>query len=177
MDKHHPVDLSWQKIYVDLLGPYYRSKTGNTMILIVLDQLTKFVLFKPLRKGIADTITSSLRYEVFHEYGVPEVLHSDNRKQFVGHQMQELLEEYGVNHMPNAVYSPQANASERVNRTILAAIRTYIKSDKDHKTWYTHLSSIAGAIRNSVHCSTTFSPYYAMFERHIDARFDISHHS
>lgn len=122
MGKDHSFDVPWQRIYIDLLGPYPRSKMGNTMILIVLDQLTKFVLLKPLRTGSADSIISYLRHEIFHGFGVPEVIHSDNGKQFVSHQMEALLAEYGTRQMLNAVYFPQENASERVNRSILAAI-------------------------------------------------------
>lgn len=129
MGKQHRVDLPWQRIYVDLLGLYPRSKMGNTTILIVLDQLTKVVLLKPLRTASTDSFTAYPRHEVFHVYGVPETLHSDNGKQFIGHQMTALLNEY------NAIYSPQANVSERVNRTILAAIRAYLKDEKYHRSW------------------------------------------
>lgn len=36
----------------DLIGPYPRSKRGNTYALIVLDQLNKFVLIKPTRSTV-----------------------------------------------------------------------------------------------------------------------------
>lgn len=47
----------FQRLYVDLLGPYPRSKAKNTTILIILDHLTKFVWLKPLRVATANAIT------------------------------------------------------------------------------------------------------------------------
>lgn len=158
------VDRPWQKIYMDLLGPYPRSKKGKTMILIILDQLTKFVILKTLNKGSATDITSFVRDEIFHVYGAPEMVHTDNGVQFIGKEMKNLLSEFGVRHITTAYYSPQANASERVNRSILAAIRAYVKSD--HTTWDKNLPEIACALRNSVHSSTSCSPYFALFGRH-----------
>lgn len=40
----------FQKLYIDLLGPYPRSKKGNIGLLIVLDHFSKFHWLCPLRK-------------------------------------------------------------------------------------------------------------------------------
>lgn len=155
------VERPFQRLYVDLIGPYPRSKAGNTMALVVLDQLTKFVLIRPLRKGTSATVISYLRSEVFNVFGVPETLHSDNGTQFVSREFEKFLEEYGVRHTLTAVYTPQSNASERVNRSVLAAVRSYIRGD--HREWDVHIHEIAGALRNAVHSSTGFSPHYLTF--------------
>lgn len=88
----------WQHIYTDLLGPYPRSKSGNSHILIV-DQFSKYVLLKPLRKAITKPINSFLEKEVFHIFGVPESLMSDNGAQFISKEMKEMLDQYGVRRM------------------------------------------------------------------------------
>lgn len=64
-----------------------------------------------------------------------------------------------------ATHAAQVNASEQVNRSLLAAIRTYI--EQDQTTWDLHISSIASALRNSVHASTAQSPYYIVFGQHM----------
>ncbi len=46
----------FEKLFVDFLGPYPRSKRGNTVILIVLDHYSKFVLVKPLREASASLL-------------------------------------------------------------------------------------------------------------------------
>lgn len=165
LGSHHRIDRPFQKIYMDLLGPYPRSSNQKTTILIILDQLTKYVILKTLTKATATKVASILREEIFDVYGVPETVFTDNGVQFVGKEMKALLKEFGINHMTTAFYSPQANASERVNRSILAAIRAYIDKNK-HTAWDAHISQIASALRTSVHQSTKYSPYFSVFGYH-----------
>ena len=154
----------WQKIYIDLLGPYPRTSKGKTMILIVLDHLTKFVYLKALAKGTARLIVSFLQDEFFPLFSVPQIIHSDNGTQFKGEEFTKMVNDSGIEHIKTAYYSPQSNASERVNRSIVAAIRAYL-ADK-HTTWDKFLPQIAGALRNSVHESTGFSPHFLLFGYH-----------
>lgn len=151
----------WQKIFVDFLGPYPRSKDGHTVIFIVVDHLTKFVLLKSMASGTARNIVKYLSNEVFQLFGVPEKILSDNGVQFVGLEFKKMMEEYGIEHIRTALYSPQANASERVNRSIIAAIRAYVKVN--HREWSTYLGEIGNALRNSIHESTRYAPHFLMF--------------
>lgn len=158
------VDQPWQRLYIDLLGPYPRSKHGNTTILIILDQFSKFVVLKPLRKASAKAMVEFLESEIFHLFGVPESVLSDNGVQFRSHEFKKLFTRYGVSHIMTATHAPQVNASERVNRTLLASIRAYI--GKNHCDWDNKISAIASALRNNVHSSTGFSPHYLVFGHH-----------
>lgn len=161
MGQQVAVERPWQRLYIDLLGPYPRSKAGNTYILIVLDQFTKFVLLKPLRKASAAEVVSFLEKDVFHMFGVPESVWSDNGVQFVSKDFKALSDRYGVKHIRTATHSPQSNASERVNRSLLAAIRAYLPLDQ--QTWDSELSAIGSALRNNIHESTGFAPHYLVF--------------
>lgn len=155
----------FQHLYIDLLGPYPRSKAGNTFIFIVLDHFSKFILLKPLRNATSAEIIKFMEKEVFHMFGVPERIMSDNGKQFVSKYMNELCNTYGVKQIFTPLYSPQANASERVNRSILAAIRAYVGSD--HSKWDEKITQIASALRNTIHLSTGYSAYYLVFGRNM----------
>lgn len=157
-------DRPFQKIFVDLLGPYPRSSNNKTVILVVLDQLTKFVLLKTFPKANASKIIDYLKNEIFHVYGVAEVVHTDNGSQFVSREFQSLLSEFGIRHFKTAVYSPQSNASERVNRSILSAIRAYVKSK--HTLWDKFLPEIGNALRNCHHESIGVTPHFALFGYH-----------
>ena len=61
---------------------------------------------------------------MFHLFGVPESILSDNGDQ--SKEFKAKLTQYGVRHVYTAFHSPQANSSERANRSILAAIRSYV---------------------------------------------------
>lgn len=147
------------------MGPYPLSKSGNTYLFVVLDKFTKFVLLKPMPKASAANVTKYLESDVFHLFGIPESLLSDNGVQFKSKELESLLKKYGVTHITTAVYSPQVNASERVNRSILSAIRAYVGLDQSN--WDSKISVIAGALRSSVHDSTGFTPHYLLFGNHL----------
>lgn len=151
----------FQRLYVDILGPYPRSKQGHIGILIVLDHMSKFHWLCPLKKFTASIIQKYLLEHIFHVYGVPETLVSDNGSQFKANEFNAFLTEMGIKHVYTAIYSPQSNASERVNRSIISGIRSYLK--KDQTLWDKNLSFISCALRNAFHQTIQGSPYQAVF--------------
>lgn len=145
----------FQRLYIDLLGPYPRSKSGYIGLLIVLDHFSKFHWVCPLRKFTSSAIKDFLQSQIFHIYGVPETVISDNGSQFKANDLNAFLTSFGINHIYTAFYSPQANASERVNRSLIAGIRAFLK--KDHREWDQNLSAICCALRNAVLRTMSFS--------------------
>lgn len=151
----------FQRLYVDLIGPFPRTKRGYIGILVILDHFTKFTFLVPLKKLVTKPIVDYLQKEIFDSYGVPEVVVSDNGTQFKCKAFQAFLNKYGVKQQFTAIHSPQANASERVNRSINVALRSYIKDDQGK--WDQYLSSINCALRNSVHQTIGMTPYEVVF--------------
>lgn len=68
------------------------------------------------------------------------------------------------NILPLQFFLPQANAYERVNRSVIAAIRAYITGNR--LNWGQHISAIQHALRTTVHPSTGFTPHYLVFGEH-----------
>jgi transposase InsO family protein len=160
MGKPMSSDRPFQKLYLDILGPYPRSKSGNTGLLIVVDHNTKFHFLQPLKKFTSSKICEFLE-NVFYTFGVPETVLTDNGSQFKSGYFKAFLTQFGVSQICTAIYSPQANASERLNRSVLAAIRAYI--GKEHINWDMNLNEINASIRANIHRSTGYSPYYLCF--------------
>ncbi|XP_059222061.1 uncharacterized protein K02A2.6-like [Stomoxys calcitrans] len=148
----------FQRLYIDLLGPYPRSRSGNISFLIVLDHLTKFHWLCQLKSFTSKNIIRYLESNVFHIYGVPEIVVSDNGTQFRANDFNKFLTSYGVKHIYTALYSPQSNASKRVNHSLIAGIRAYL--GKDHRCWDETISAISCSLRNSFHESISSSPYH-----------------
>lgn len=96
---------------------------------------------------------------------LPESIVSDNGSQFRAVKLNKFLKSYGVSHVYTAVHAPQANASERVNRSILSAIRSY--TNHDHQDWDANLSKISCALRSPIHSSIGTSPYFVAFGQHM----------
>jgi len=102
-------------------------------IFIVLDHYSKFASLKAVKKMTVDVIVKYLQLELFHTFGGPETVVSDNGSQCYSEPFQKILNQHKISHSLTAVYAPQANASERVNRSVIAAIRSYIREDQ--KDW------------------------------------------
>ena len=164
MGKQLSVERPFQHLFIDLLGPYPRSKHGNSYLLIVLDQFSKFVFLNTFRQANAQNIVAYLSSVVFGLFGVPESILSDNGVQFVSKHFTGFLRDLSVKHIFTASHSPQANSSERVNRSIIAAIRAYVAEDQ--REWDLKIDQISSALRSSTHSSTKFTPHYLVFGTH-----------
>jgi hypothetical protein len=66
-----------QKLFIDFVGKFPRSKSGNTYALVCIVAFTKFVWIFPVREASTATTIRALNF-VFAVFGVPEILVSDN---------------------------------------------------------------------------------------------------
>lgn len=117
-------------------------------------------------KATTAAVIRFLENYVFLLFGVPNILISDNGPQFIARVFKQFLEKYNVEHWNLASYRPNPNPTERVNRVIVAAIRSSLEG-KTQKDWDQGIQFIASAIRDSVHDSTGYSPYFINFGRNM----------
>lgn len=164
MGRPKVASMPWQVISVDYMGTFPRSRSGNTMLLVVTDHFSKFVLIQPMREAKAESLVKFLESMVFLLFGVPEILISDNGPQFKSLLFDTLMKKYHVSHWKNANYHPANNPTERVNRVIVAAIRAFLKGG-NQKAWDDNLQQVAMAIRTAVHESTEFTPFFINYGR------------
>lgn len=148
----------WQIIATDYIGPLPRSKKGNQHILVTLDLFSKWVMLSPVRKIDSGSLCRILKEHWFARYSTPEIIISDNASVFLSREFKSLLERFHIKHWLNTKYHSQANPVERVNRTINAAIRTYVRQDQ--RDWDTRLSEIETILNTSKHSSTALTPFF-----------------
>lgn len=69
----------------------------------------------------------------------------------------------------NPSYHPQANPTERANRTLKTMIRAVVleKAQGNQRKWDEDLAKISCAMRNSRHETTNYTPYFLNFGREI----------
>lgn len=146
------------------MGPYPRTKGGNCFIFVGLDALTRFPFLVPMRAATSKKVITFLSQELFPLIGVPELIFSDNGSQFISKLFESLMSKYGITHLKSPFYTPQANAAERVNRSVVAAVRAYVNK---HSEWDESLHLILAALRSGHHRSIGTNPYYAVFGQHM----------
>lgn len=160
MGKPRIPTVPFEMISMDVKGPFIRSTSGFVYLLVIVDQLSKFVLIHKLRKADAKS-TVKIVEDHFLLFGVPNCIIHDNGTIFVSKLFTELLDKYIVRQMKTPLYHPQANPTERVTRVIGNAISAYVEDN--HKKWDENISQIAYALRTSLHESTNFTPYEILF--------------
>lgn len=157
------VGRPWEVISTDLMGPLPRSTRGNQYILVVMDNFSKYSLVFPLRSATADIVTRKVEEDVFLVYGVPRMIICDNGPQYKSNQFRRLAEQYDVRIRFNAYFHPQANSTERLNRTLKTMIAMYVSDN--HRKWDVELPKIACATRTAKHEATKESPFFINFGR------------
>jgi len=65
-----------------MLGPFPQSRAGNTIILVVVDQFTKWVECLPLPSQCAEDVAEALITHVISRFGCPLEIFSDQGRNF-----------------------------------------------------------------------------------------------
>lgn len=166
MGQYKNINFPFQLISADLLGPYPRSKKGSQYLLVVVDWFTKFVLVQPLAKATSSAIIKFLENNVFLIFGTPQIFVCDNGSVFTSREFKNFMNEYKVQKIwYTARYHPQINATERQNKVIVTAIRSFITDN--HKTWDESIFKISQAIRLSRSDATGYSASFLTFGRNV----------
>jgi transposase InsO family protein len=122
-----------QKLFIDFVGKFPRSKAGNTAILVCVNAFSKFVWLIPVRDTTTRATMKALKEKTFSSFSVPETLVSDNAQCFTSREFRHICFELGVKHVHTSPYYPQPSHSERFNKNLRAALIAYHRDA--HDTW------------------------------------------
>jgi hypothetical protein len=75
-----------QKLCIDLVGKFPRSKAGNTSILVSVDAFSKFVWMIAVRESSTRATIKALEERIFPIFSVPEILVSNNTQCFASRE-------------------------------------------------------------------------------------------
>ncbi|KAF2890342.1 hypothetical protein ILUMI_15832 [Ignelater luminosus] len=100
------VSLPFDRVGIDLLGPFRRSRNGNTMIVVATDYATRWAETKALPTGKARPVAKFLLDNILTRHGSPRYLLSDRGKTFQSEIVTELLKIMGVRSCFSTSYHP-----------------------------------------------------------------------
>ncbi|SNX84871.1 uncharacterized protein MEPE_03580 [Melanopsichium pennsylvanicum] len=161
-----PPNRPWSTITMDHitdLPPSLANGTTYNSILVVVDRLTKFVVFIPANKtDTAETLAYQLHRYVFSYFGLPDTIVSDRGTTFVASVWTELLRALRIKGSYSSAYHPQTNGqTERANQTLELFLRFY--TAYDHSDWATLLPTAQLALNQRPLATTTIAPAIACF--------------
>lgn len=153
---------TFQRIALDLAGPFPKSENGYSHILVVMDYFTKFAEIFPLINIEDETVAEVLFKGWIKRYGCPGSIHSDQGKQFESKLFQEMCRLFQIDKTRTTPYHPQSDGMvERMNRTIKDMLSKYINANQTD--WDRFVDGIVLAYNTTPHETTRISPYRLVF--------------
>lgn len=159
--------MAFRSLSCDFVGPMTTTKQQNQYLFVVIDNFSKYLFVKPLRKATAGHVVKFIEEEIFLKFGVCESIICDNGVQFISKELQKLMNEYNAKLSSTPFYHPQANPCEIANKSIVNAIRSFVAQENNQRTWDVKLPAIVCALNGHTHSSTNMSPHFALFGREI----------
>ena len=150
-----------QKIFINYVGKFPRSKTGNPAILVCVDAFSKFVWIIPVREMTSRNTIRALQEKIFASFSVPEVLVSDNAQYFICKEFRQFCFGMGIKHVTTSPYYPEPSHAERFNKNLRAALTAF--HSEAHTTWNQNLTWLQLAFNMAEHEATRATPFSVMF--------------
>ena len=150
---------------MDFVFGFPKDGKGHDGILVFVDRFSKMVHLV----AVAETITAEgcaavFVDTVFRLHGLPRELVSDRDPRFTADFWRAVFRILGTRLKMSTADHPQTDGqTERANRVLEEILRGYVQS---FSAWSTFLPMVEFAINNSVHATTSHTPFYMNGLRH-----------
>jgi len=152
------VSVPFERVAVDIVGPFPTAKGGFRFLLTCVDLATRWPEAVPIRSTTSKVVIHYLT-AMFAHSGFPKAIVSDNGPQFIGKSFSRSLRENGIAHVKSSPYHPQGNGVvERLHRTLRAIIT---KTTESKGNWAFVVPMALYFIRCVPSEATGFSPFLA----------------
>jgi len=154
----------FERVAIDLTGPFNMTAHGNKYTLGIIDHFSKFCSLIPIKDTSAKTVAQALLDHWISFFGAPIEIISDNGTSFKNLLKSHLCKMMGIKEVFSPPYYPQANGLvERLFGTSKAMMKLVAR---DHKCdWDESLSMVNLALRNSVNKATGYTPFEILFAK------------
>ena len=161
--KREPLKMSplptcpWQELSVD-----FKEMSTGGYLLVVTDDYTRYPVVDVISTVSFKVVEPRLN-KIFSEFGIPEVLRTDNGPPFNGKDFANFARTLGFKHRKVTPLWPRANGEvERFMRTIKKTVEA---AKVDHQPWKEKLCDLLRNYRATPHMSTGVPPATALFNR------------
>ena len=155
----------FERVSVDIVGPWTTTYNGNKYILCFTDHLTRYPECIPLKETSAVTVAKAFFQHVICRHGCPRELLSDRGTNFLSKVVQETCKLLNVSPLHTSSYNPRCNGlEERWHATLAQMLSMYV--DKNQKDWDEYLPAVCFAFRASPSARTSnHSPFLLVHGR------------
>ena len=155
----------WLSVSVDFVFGFSEDDYKNNGILVFVDRFSKMVHLAAVPESITAPGCARVFIDtVFKLHGLPRELVSERDPRFTAEFWQSVFQSLGTRLTMSTSDHPETDGqTERVNRVLEEILRGYVQSYPD---WSEFLPMVEFAINNSVHASTTHTPFFVNGLRH-----------
>jgi len=145
---------------------------GFTGILVFVDLLTKMAIDLPCRKHIDSPELALMCFEhVICKHGVPDDLITDHGTPFSSRIWTRVCSHISIDHRLSTAFHPQTHGqTERQNQTMEQYLQAFCNYEQDN--WVELVPLAEFAYNNSVHASTTMTPFWDVSHQHPMMQFE-----
>ncbi|GJY86636.1 putative reverse transcriptase domain-containing protein [Tanacetum coccineum] len=156
-------EWKWENITMDFVTKLPKTASGQHMIWVIVDRLTKLAHFLPAKEiDSMEKLTRQYLKEVVLRHGVPVSIISNRDGRFMSQFWQSLQEAFGTQLDMSTVYHPETDGqSERTIQTLEDMLRACVIDFG--KGWDRHLPLIEFSYNNSYHTSIKTAPFEALY--------------
>uniref|UniRef100_A0A8C5PW96 Gypsy retrotransposon integrase-like protein 1 n=1 Tax=Leptobrachium leishanense TaxID=445787 RepID=A0A8C5PW96_9ANUR len=157
------IEVPFERIAMDIVGPLEKSARGHRYILVVLDYATRYPEAVPLRNPTSKAIARELFF-MFLRTGLPREILTDQGTPFMSRVMADVCKLFQIKQLRTSVYHPQTDGLvERFNKTLKMMLKRVVQ--RDGRDWDHLLPALLFAIREVPQASTGFSPFELVYGR------------
>ena len=121
---------AFAKVSVDLIVELPTSHYHNNNILVMVDHLTGWPIAKAKPDMEATAVANAIFEKLILEHGAPEVLLSDNGKEFTNDTLAYVYQEFNIEQHFTSPYTTRSNRkTENFNKFLKASIRKLCQED------------------------------------------------
>ncbi|GJT94371.1 putative reverse transcriptase domain-containing protein [Tanacetum coccineum] len=158
-------EWKWDKITIDLITKFPRSRSGHDVIWVIVDRLTKSAHFLEIHEDFSTEKLVRLYIDVIvARHGVPVSIILDQYGRFTSHFWQTVHKVLGTRLDLSTVYHPQTDGqSERTIQTLEDMLRACVIDFGG--SWDVHLPLAKFSYNNNYHSSIRCALFEALYGR------------
>jgi transposase InsO family protein len=160
----HPIPktpVPFHTVHIDHLGPFVKTKAGNTQLFLIIDAFTKFILLYPVKSTKSKLAIKCLQ-DMIKVFGVPRQIICDHGRSFTSEEFREFCDHIQTKIHFNAVATPRGNGQvERYIRTVLDSLAT-MGADLDDDCWDENILNVQLGLNGTLNRAVGVSPSEAL---------------